>query len=46
MELSNIFGDPGASRVSFLTTMGKSSDMEEVTENMHCLLYTSDAADE
>lgn len=34
MELSNIFGDPGASRVSFLTTMGKSSDMEEVTENM------------
>ncbi|KHO29606.1 carboxylesterase/lipase family protein [Corynebacterium minutissimum] len=34
MELSNIFGDPGASRVSFLTTMGKSSEMEEVTENM------------
>ena len=34
MELSNIFGDPGASRVSFLTTMGSSAAMEEVTQSM------------
>ncbi|MFW9195782.1 carboxylesterase/lipase family protein [Corynebacterium striatum] len=34
MELSNIFGDPGASRVSALTRMGDSSLMDEMTKLM------------
>ena len=34
MELSNIFGDPGASRVSFLNSIAKPSEMEDVTETM------------
>ncbi|HCT5226372.1 carboxylesterase/lipase family protein [Corynebacterium striatum] len=34
MELSNIFGDPGASRVSALTRMGDSSLMDGMTELM------------
>lgn len=34
MELSNIFGDPGASRVSALTRMGDSSLMDDMTELM------------
>lgn len=34
MELSNIFGDPGASRVSFLNTIAKPSEMENVTGAM------------
>lgn len=34
MELSNIFGDPQASRASFLTRMGNSADMQELTDVM------------
>lgn len=34
MELSNIFGDPGASRVSALTRMGDSALMDDMTQLM------------
>lgn len=34
LELSNIFGDASASRLKMLTTMGNSSDMENLTVTM------------
>lgn len=34
MELSNVFGDPQASRVSFLTRLGANDDMDELTRVM------------
>ena len=34
MELSNIFGDPSASRASFLNRLGKPEDMAELTDVM------------
>ncbi|MDO5032009.1 carboxylesterase/lipase family protein [Corynebacterium sp.] len=34
MELSNVFGDPRASRVQFLTSFGDPEHMEAVTESM------------
>lgn len=34
LELANVFGDMDASRVSFLTKLGDSSDMERLTQEM------------